>query len=300
MHADEIDIDGDLVTRLVAEQFPEWSELAIEPVHGGGTDNALYRLGDDLCVRLPRMPRATGQVEKDFAWLPRLGPALPLAIPVPLARGLPAHGYPWEWGVYRWLDGESATVARLVDAQGAAIDLAHFLAALQRLDPAAGPLPGRSDSSRGVAVRRRDAATRSAIAALGAEVDADAVTAAWEAALRAPDWEGEPVWIHGDLIRGNMLVDEGRLSAVIDFSCLCIGDPACDVMVAWTFLSSESRGVFRAELGVDDATWSRARGWALSFGLIALPYYIDTNPLIVLDARRAITEVLDDEATGDD
>jgi aminoglycoside phosphotransferase (APT) family kinase protein len=108
------------------------------------------------------------------------------------------------------------------------------------------------------------------------------------------------VWIHGDLIRGNMLVDEGRLSAVIDFSCLCIGDPACDVMVAWTFLSSESRGVFRAELGVDDATWSRARGWALSFGLIALPYYIDTNPLIALDARRAITEVLDDEATGDD
>lgn len=290
MHADELDVDPSLVARLVAAQFPQWAHLPLEPVFPGGTDNIIYRLGGDMAVRLPRTPRATGEVDEDLRRLPTLAPLLPLGIPVPLARGMPAEGYPWEWGIYRWLEGESATIERIADPRRAATDLARFLAALQRLDTAG----GRPGTSRGVPLRKRDRDTREAIAALDGEVDAEAATAAWEAALRVPEWQRAPVWIHGDLIPGNILVDGGRLSAVIDFSALCVGDPACDVMVAWTLLSAEARDVFRAALEVDDATWARGRGWALSWALIALPYYLDTNPVMVRDARRTIAEVLAD------
>jgi aminoglycoside phosphotransferase (APT) family kinase protein len=293
MHADELELDAGLVRRLVAEQFPHWAELLLERVPSGGTDNALFRLGAALCVRLPRIEWATGQVETDFRWLPKLRPLLPFAIPVPLARGAPAHGYPWEWGVYEWLDGENSTIDR-VDARGVATDLARFLTALQRLDPGSGPPPGRS---RGIPLEQRDAETRKAIAELEGEVDIDAVTSAWQAALRAPAWERPPVWLHGDLQPGNLLFVDGRLSAVIDFSAVCVGDPACDAMVAWTFLSAETRPLFRSALGIDDATWARGRGWALSWALIALPYYLETNPLIMRDARRTIAEVLSDEGT---
>ena len=259
-----------------------------------GTDNAIYRLGDDMAVRLPRIHWATGQVEKEHEWLPRLAPLLPLAIPVPLAKGMPGEGYPWHWSVYRWLEGENATIERIADPRQAATDLAQFIAALQRIDPTGGPPPGAHNSFRGVPLAMRDAPTRAAIAALRGTLDTDAVTAAWEAALRAPAWRGPPVWIHGDLQSGNLLAQRGRLSAVIDFGCLGVGDPACDLMVAWTLFSAETRDVFRAALPVDDATWARGRGWALSVGLIALPYYQNTNPVLAGIARRAIDEVLAD------
>ena len=292
MHVGELDIDAQLVGELIGEQFPEWAELALEPVPSSGTDNALFRLGDELCVRLPRVEWTTGQVEKDLRWLPELAPHLPLAIPVPLARGAPSPVYPWSWGVYRWLEGESANAADF-DMSGVAGDLARFLGALHAIDPDGLP-EGRSDSSRGVPLARRDASTRAAIAQLEGEIDVAAATAVWEDAVRTPPWDGPPVCIHGDLLPGNLLVAEGRLSAVIDFACLCAGDPACDLMAAWTVLSADVRGAFRAPLRADDAAWSRGRGWALSFGLIALPYYRDTNPGLAGDARRAIAAVLAD------
>ncbi len=294
MHSDEVDTDGSLVARLLAGQFPQWADLPVEPVRSAGTDNALYRLGEDMVVRLPRIHWATGQVEKEQRWLPRLAPHLPLAIPVPLAMGTPAEGYPWHWSVYRWLAGETATVERSVDLRQAATDLARFIAALQRIDPTGGPPPGPHNSHRGEPLAKRDAQTRAAIASLHGVLDADAVTTAWEAALEAPAWPGPPVWIHGDLQAGNLLVRQGRLSAVIDFGCLGVGDPACDLQVAWNFLSAETRGVFRASLAVDAATWARGRGWALSVGLIALPYYRSTNPILAGISRRAIDEVLAD------
>jgi aminoglycoside phosphotransferase (APT) family kinase protein len=298
MHADEVDTNAALVRRLVASQFPQWADLAVEPVQPAGTDNATYRLGDDMSVRLPRTERATGQVDKDLRWLPMFAPLLPLAIPEPLAKGAPAGGYPWEWGIYRWLPGETATIDRILEPHRGASDLAQFLSALQRVDATDGPPAGPPNSSRGVPLRTRDATTRSAIAALYGEVDTDAVTRAWEVALRAPDWRRPPVWIHGDLIPGNMLVDQGRLSAIIDFSALCVGDPACDVMVAWTFLTAETRAAFPAELAVDDDAWARGRGWALSWALIALPYYLHTNANMARDARRTIDEVLADHAAS--
>lgn len=294
MHVDEMDIDAALVRRLLAAQFPQWADLPIEPVHSAGTDNALYRLGSDMVVRLPRIEGATEQVDKEQKFLPRLAPHLPLAIPVPLAMGIPGEGYPWQWSVYRWLEGENATIERIADAAQAARDLAHFIAALHGIDATGGPLPGPHNFSRGVPLATRDADTRAAIVSLDGMLDTSAVTVAWDAALRAPAWHNPPVWIHGDLSPLNLLVEQGRISAVIDFGGLGVGDPACDLIVAWNYLSAQTRDIFRAALPVDDATWARGRGWALSVGLIALPYYQSTNPVLAGLARRAIDEVLAD------
>lgn len=296
MHADEVDTDTSLVGRLLAAQFPQWANLPIEPVTSIGTDNAIYRLGDDLAVRLPRTQRVTIQLDKEHLWLPRLAPHLPLAIPVPLAKGIPGEGYPWHWSVCRWLTGENAAIERVADLCHAAIALAQFVAALQRIDPTGGPRPGAHNFGRGVPLAERDAGTRAAIASLKGMFDTDAVTAAWQAALETPRWEKHPVWIHGDLLPGNLLVERGRLSAVIDFGGLGVGDPACDLMPAWIIFSGESRDAFRAALSVDDATWARGRGWALSWGLIFIPYYLESNPGGVAIARHAIEEVLADHA----
>ncbi len=292
MHVDEVETDAILVGRLLAAQFPLWANLPIEPVHSAGTDNALYRLGEDLLVRLPRIRGATGQVGKEHQWLPGLAPLLPFAIPVPLEKGAPGQGYPWHWSVYRWLEGSSATIEPIADPRQAAVELARFVAALQRIDPDRGPPPGQHNSFRGVPLATRDTATRTAISTLRGVLDIDALTAAWDAALQAPAWHGSPVWIHGDLQSGNLLTLDGRLSAVIDFGCLGVGDPACDLMIAWNLLSVETRDVFRAVLQVDDATWARGRGWALSVGLIALAYYQTTNPILAGISQYAINAVL--------
>ncbi len=298
MHADEVDTDVSLVVRLLSAQFPQWAGLPIEPVQSAGTDNALYRLGDAMVVRLPRIHWATGQVNKEHEWLARLAPFLPLAIPVPLARGHPGEGYPWHWSVYRWLDGAEAAIERMADPRQAAIDLAQFIGALQRIDATGGPPFGPHNSFRGEPLAMRDTRTRDAIATLRDSLDADTVTAVWDAAVAAPAWHEPPVWIHGDLTPTNLLAVHGRLSAVIDFGCLGVGDPACDVMTAWMFLSAETRDVFRTALRVDDATWTRGRGWALSVGLIALPYYQHSNPMLAGIARRAIHEALADFRAG--
>ena len=287
MHADEVETDVSLVRRLLAEQFPHWADLPIEPVESAGTDNAIYRLGDDMAVRLPRIHWATGQVDKEQRWLPRLAPHLPVAIPVPLAKGDPAEGYPWSWSVCGWLQGENPTVDTLADPRLLATELAEFIRALQRID-----LPDGPTASRGVPLARRDADTRTAIEALHGMVDTDAVTVVWEAALRAPEWSGAPVWLHSDLAPGNLLVVDGRLSAVIDFAGVGLGDPAGDLPVAWNLLPAEARDGFRAALQVDDATWERGRGWALSIALIQLPYYHRTNPVLAAGARYTIAQVL--------
>jgi aminoglycoside phosphotransferase (APT) family kinase protein len=294
MHLDEVATDASLVRRLLVVQFPRWADLPIEPVSSAGTDNALYRLGDDMAVRLPRIEWATWQVDKEHTWLPRLAPHLPLAVPVPLAKGSPGEGYPWHWSIYPWLAGQDVTIGRLADPRQAATDLARFIAALWRIDPSGGPHPGEHNFGRGVPLAARDSHTREAIRALQGMLDADAVTAVWDASLQAPAWQGPPVWIHGDLSAGNLLAVHGRLSGVIDFGGLGVGDPACDLMIAWTLFSGESREAFRAALSVDDTMWARGRGWALSWALIFIPYYVNTNPAGVGNAWRTIDEVLAD------
>lgn len=287
----KLEIDVSLVRRLLV-QFPQWADLPVKRVDVDGWDNTTFRLGEDLSVRLPSAQAYAGQVEKEHRWLPRLAAHLPLSIPVPLAMGVPANGYPWHWSVYRWLEGENATIKSIADLQQFATTLAQFLAALQRIDPADGPPPGQHNFFRGGPLTTYDSETRDAIATLRGRIDADAVTAVWEAALRAT-WHGPPVWLHGDVSAGNLLVEKGRLNAVIDFGCTAVGDPACDLTIAWTLLSGESRDAFREALPLDRATWARGRGWALWKGLITLVKHT-TNPTKARNARGVIDEVLVD------
>ena len=294
MHEGEVRTDADLVRRLLTAQFPQWARLPITPVRSSGTDNAVYRLGDRLSVRLPRREWGIEQVEKEQRWLPQIARFLPLAISEPLATGEPGEGYPYPWAVHRWLDGENLTFEELADPVQAARDLSRFVLALRGLPP----LPDAPKAHRGGPLATRDGQTREAIAALHGRLDQAVATAAWETALRAPEWTGAPEWVHGDLLPGNLLFQRGRLSAVIAFGGLGVGDPACDLLPAWSLLTGESRAVFRRELGADDALWARGRGQALAQALAFIPYYLHSNPVGVRTARRVIAEVLED-ARGD-
>lgn len=294
MHAEEVQIDAPLVRRLISKQFPDLADLSIEPVNSSGTDNALFRLGEAMSVRMPRVEWTASQVEKEHRWLPKLAPHLPLAIPVPLRKGKPGEGYAWSWSIYGWLEGENPSADNPVDMQQAARDLANFLGALQRIDATDGPTPEEANTSRGLPLATRDAEVREAIAALEGKLDDEEVTKAWEASLLAAAWAGAPRWIHGDLQPGNLLAVGKRISAVIDFGCLTVGDPACDLMVAWNLLDAASREVLREALAADDANWLRGRGWALSQALIFIPYYSETNPGGVKQAWRVIEEVMAD------
>ncbi len=291
MHENEIHTDENLVRRLLAGQFPKWKDLSIRHVSSSGTDNALYRLGDEMVVRLPRIDWAIDQVKKEHEWMPKLAPHLPLEIPVSLEMGEPAEGYPWNWSVYRWLEGENRTVDNLPNPTQTAADLAEFLLALQDIDVTNGPLANEY-GLRGDSLSSRDEATREAIDSLRELIDAKVVTETWENALHSPEWNRKPVWFHGDVLPGNLLFEEEKLNAVIDFGGLGVGDPACDLMIAWNLFTDESRKAFRLALGVDDATWARGRGHALSQALIFIPYYMNTHPVGVKNAWRVIHEVI--------
>jgi aminoglycoside phosphotransferase (APT) family kinase protein len=256
-------IDIELVRRLVRDQFPQWADLEVRPVALPGWDNQTFRLGETMSVRLPTADTYALAVEKEHRWLPVLAPHLPVPIPVPLGRGVPADGYPHPWSVYRWLDGEPATTASVDFAR----DVAEFLVALQAIDATDGPAAGQHSWFRGGPLSVYDAETRAAIDKLGDRIPVAAATRMWETALRT-SWSKPPVWFHGDVATGNLLVRGGRLAAVIDFGTSGVGDPACDLVLAWTMLSGPSRAVFREVLALDDDTWDRGRGWALWKALI--------------------------------
>jgi aminoglycoside phosphotransferase (APT) family kinase protein len=293
MHVDEVETDVVLVRRLLAEQLPQWADLAIAAVESHGTDHHIYRLGDSLVVRLPCIEWAGDQAVKEAEWLPKLAPQLPLAIPVLRAVGQPTDGYPFRWSVCEWLPGENAD-AGIANLERAAVDLAAFVTALRQVDPSGAP--PRSRSARGSPLAESDAQVRRAISELGTRIDGDATARAWRASLGAAAWDGRDVWVHGDLLPGNLLVIEGRLSAVIDFGGLNVGDPACDLQPAWNVFSGASRRRFRDELAVDDASWLRGRGWVLYQAVSALAYYWETNPGIIRQAAYALAQVLADPA----
>jgi aminoglycoside phosphotransferase (APT) family kinase protein len=276
MHADELEIDEPLVRRLLADQFPEWSDRPLTRALPPGTVNAIFRLGDDLAVRLARRNGRAEPGGKEFEWLPRLAPLLPLDIPVPIAQGRPSADYPWYWDVLTWIQGETVPVEE-IDAVQAARGLAAFVAALQDVDPTGAP------RGRGIPLVDRDPEIRHWLARFdrGSWVEAE-----WERALSAPPWDGPPVWHHGDLDARNWLVREGQITGVIDWGSMGVGDPACDVMVAWKLHSSVARDAFRDALPTDDATWERARGWALSQAVAALAYYTpENNPTLYREAE---------------
>jgi aminoglycoside phosphotransferase (APT) family kinase protein len=247
----------------------------------------MFRLGDDKVVRLPRHPDAVESVAHEQHWLPRLGPRLSVAAPVPLERGEPGEGFPWPWSVYRWLEGRNPVAGAVERPEALAAELGAFVVGLRGIDAQDGPSCGR-----GVPLAERDAFTRSAIAQLEGRIDTDAVTALWEEALRVPGRTAPPAWAHGDLSPMNVLVEDGRLTAVIDFGGVGVGDPAVDLIVAWNLLPASARATFREAVGADDAEWARGRGWALSIALIALPFYWETNPPLAENSRHVIKEIL--------
>ncbi|MDK1490403.1 aminoglycoside phosphotransferase family protein [Sinorhizobium sp. 7-81] len=288
-----LNIDASLVSKLIAAQFPEWADLPVRPVEFDGWDNRTFHLGRHMTVRLPSAAPYALQVEKEQRWLPVLARRLPLPIPAPLAMGRPGEGYPWPWSVYKWREGEIATHAPVADLSAFATTLARFLVALQEIDATNGPTPGQHNFFRGGPLTVYDAETRRALVALEGRIDTDAARAVWEAALAAT-WHGAPVWFHGDVSSGNLLVENGRLSAVIDFGTSGVGDPSCDLSVAWTFFHGESREAFRAALPLDKATWARGRGWTLWKALIVFAELPGTDRLEVEKSRRVIEAVLAD------
>ena len=294
MAADPPHIDESLAQRLIADQFPQWADLAIRPVRTSGHDNRTFHLGHEMSIRLPSAARYATHVEIEQTWLPRLAPQLPLPIPVPLAMGEPSAEYPWPWSINPWLAGENAALERINDLQEFAVHLARFLNALQLIDATGAPAPGRDNFFRGGELSVYERETRESIGELRDLIDAPAATALLEAAL-ATKWDRDLVWIHGDVAVGNLLTDDrGKLCAVIDFGQLAAGDPACDLTIAWTLLAGPSRQTFRKERTIDDATWARGRGWGLWKALLQLRQHRNHRDNEAASALAVINEILAD------
>jgi aminoglycoside phosphotransferase (APT) family kinase protein len=292
------DITPELVSRLVGTQFPQWADLPVRPVDADGWDNATFRLGEHMSVRLPSSQAYAEQVDKEHRWLPILARQLPLPIPEPLAKGEPGCGFPRPWSVYRWIDGQTAATGQIADLCQFAGDLAGFLAALYKVDPSGGPPPGTHNFFRGGTPGYYEAETRAALAALRGHIDTDLAAEVWQASLAAR-WDGPPVWFHGDAQPGNLLLDpSGRLSAVIDFGTSGIGDPACDTTIAWTFLSGDSQRVFSERLPVDEAAWTRGRGWAIWKAMIVLVEELNTDPDGAEFTKNVIGKILADHCAA--
>ncbi|HLF66504.1 MAG TPA: aminoglycoside phosphotransferase family protein [Gammaproteobacteria bacterium] len=286
-------INEKLVHTLVVRQFPQWKDLPIRPVSRGGWDNKTFHLGENMLVRMPIAAEYALQVEKEHQWLPKLRPFLPLQIPVPLAMGKPTENYPWKWSIYRWLPGNNAASSPITHLRDFAIHLAQFLIALQHIDPTDGPLPGPHSFYRGGNLSTYDNQVRQAIILLKNKINIVAATKVWERALTST-WQGSPVWVHGDISPGNLLMQNGHLSAVIDFGQLVVGDPACDLSITWMLFNGESREIFRSMLPLDADTWARARGWTLWKFLIVAAGLTSWDAFNIAQAQRIIDEVIND------
>jgi len=288
-----VQIDAALVRLLIEEQFPVWRDLAVEPVEGGW-DNRIFRIGAELLVRMPSAERYAAAVLKEQIWLPKLAKGLPVDIPTVLGSGRPGQGYPWCWSIYRWIDGEPASAARVADEASFARELARFLVALHRIPADGGPGPGVLNFHRGGSLMVYDAQVREAICRLASQAERRRVQQLWDIACSSR-WGRRPVWVHGDFAPGNLLVSDGRLRAVIDFGQLGTGDPACDLAIAWTRLTARSRRAFRDALGLDDETWARARGWA-AWKAAILATGVAKGPSAATNAARVVLSTVLDEA----
>jgi len=260
-------IDAALVRRLIEQQFPQLAGLPVTPVEVDGWDNRTYRLGSELTARLPTNASYVAAVDKEHRWLPVLAPHLPFTIPTAVAKGSPSDEYPYPWAIRRWIEGETASTSTVADLDEFARSIASFIVALQGIDATGGPLAGEHSFYRGAPIAHYHDETVAALTTLKDRIDTDLAREVWDDAL-ASTWERPPVWFHGDIASGNLLVREGRLSAVIDFGTSGVGDPACDLVIAYTFFSGSSRAAFRDAVAQDAATWARARGWALWKALI--------------------------------
>ncbi len=289
MHADEVDISPELIRSLLLKQFPQWADLTLRVMQPEGTDNAMYKLGNDKLVRLPKTEGSSLNIEKEIACLPKLGPQLPIPIPKIIGKGMPDSGYPFPWLVCDFLEGSNPDKEGMIDENMAAADLGAFVKAMQKIQPVNGP-----KCRRGTPLSNRSKEVKQFIPLLNEIYDEELLRKLWDSASRAPIWSKDPVWIHGDLHAGNLLAKDKKIVGVVDFGLAGIGDPACDMMVAWALLSSKNREIFRSIVQPDDDTWHRGRGWALFLGIVGYPYYRDTNPIFARIAKRALDEAIAD------
>jgi aminoglycoside phosphotransferase (APT) family kinase protein len=294
VHAEEVQTDEALARSLIDSQFPQWAALPITRVRANSTDNDMYRLGDDLAVRLPRRAGAVTPMDKEHAWLPKLAPLLPAPVPLPRAKGAPEGGYPYPWSVVNWIDGELPQTQ--VNDRAFARDLAAFVKALHAIDASDGPAPGAHNFWRGVPLAARDRNMRERFDWLSDLPDIGDIILEWQKALLLHAWSSPPTWLHGDIQRGNILMRDGRLAGVIDWSALGVGDPAGDLAVAWSLFEPDARDEYRAAMNVDDATWARGRAWALIEGVLALSYYRGKDEVIAQAGRRLLDVVLAERA----
>ncbi len=291
---DRLWVSSEQVVALVADQFPQWADMPVRPVDHGGWDNRSFRLGETMLVRMPSAARYVPQIEKEHVWLPKLASALPVPIPVPLVRGEPGEGYPYPWSIYAWLEGEPLVQCLgRIDLSVLAEDVASFLIALHAIDASKGPPAGDHNFHRGGSLSVYDDEAQLAMLAVEDEVDPTLAREVWELALSS-HWQEKPVWVHGDIAEGNLLVSNNRLAAVIDFGSSGVGDPSSDLILAWNVLDHESRAVFHTALGLNEAVWQRGRGWALWKALITLAAHRDRNGVLAEWSRRTIRHVFED------
>jgi aminoglycoside phosphotransferase (APT) family kinase protein len=287
MHENELDIDEHLVRALLESQCPKWAHLPLKAVTSSGTDHALFRLGNEYVVRLPRIDGATKNLNKEYEWVPKISQLLKTPLSEPLFKGSPSESYPWAWMINKWNEGHNPNFEKENEHAQLAKDLAHFLNELHSIRLDNGPY-----SRRGLPLKKVDTEVKSSISKLKGEIDVPQITFLWHQAMNVPLWNKDPVWVHGDFLPGNILIQNNRLSAVIDFSDLGIGDPACDLIIAWCILKPNSRKIFRENLeNIDDNTWERGKGRALSIALIMLSYYKNTNPVLASLARQILKNI---------
>lgn len=298
--AEEVRIEADveLVRRLLAAQAPQWVDLPLTTVASAGVNHGIFRLGEHLTVRVPQSEWVANHVRKEHRWLPQFVGRLPLEVPSIAAAGVPDDHFPWHWSVYGWLAGREAVESAPLDERATALALADLVRELHLVPTSNGPRAGLHSGLRGTPLPVRDDVVRAALVSIPGQFDVPAATAAWEAALRVPAWRQSPVWIHGDMHPGNLLVREGALSGLVDWEMMCVGDPALDLSGAWMVLSDAGRQVMRNALPLDDHTWARARGWALCIGVIAAAYYHDSNPVLAGFSRKAAEDAVADFVRG--
>jgi aminoglycoside phosphotransferase (APT) family kinase protein len=290
MHPDQLDIDADIVAALVADQFPQWRGQAVRRVESGGTVNAQFRLGDRVVLRFPLVKTSAEELATEAGHARRIGPAVPLAVPEPLGLGRPGPGYPGPWAAYRWIDGEVATPDTFGEPE--ARELAGFVRALRAIGTGGREWPGRG---RGGPLDGQDAWVRHSLSLSRDLIDTARLTTLWDDVRSGPEYGGPAVWLHADLMPGNLLMRDGRLAAVIDLGAVTVGDPAVDLLPAWCLMTPGPRRAYREALAADDATWARGRGWALVQAIGALPYYQQSNPGMARTAARTLNSILSDE-----